>query len=355
MKKKNLLASLKLVRPALGNSNLIPGLDCFHIKTNMISAFNGSLFLSTILDDENKLPVNGSITGDIFYKLINELGEDIELEATDFPSHMENFLTVKSGKSKTSFPINHIDQTFLERVEEDVVPTSLPTSVLFAAGLKRCLSSMGGKGTLTPEAGVSVFIENEQCRMYSNNGVFFSRFQFPLEGNTDKIEVFLPAAFCEQLLFLYSELGREPLSILITEKYVLADFSTTLLRSSFYSNPVDIETSSLLDSKLEEISTVPLPKDVAEAIKRSEIISSDGSVELDFGLEEKLVVTANGKGSQQIVEEISLPYPTQGSIKVDVKNLKKALDTSKSIGLSDSFITLIGAEDYYNQLIMGKD
>jgi hypothetical protein len=354
MKKKSLLTALKLVRPALGNSNLIPGLDCFHIKNNMISAFNGSLFLSTILEDE-PIPMIGSIIGDTFYKLINELGEDINLEATDFPPPLDNHLSVKSGKSKTMFPINQIDLAFLEKASESSISTSLPTSVLFAAGLKRCLSSMGGKGTITAEAGVSVFIENGQCRMYSNNGIYFSRFIFPLEGNTDKIEVFLPAAFCEQLLFLYSELNREPLSITVEEKYVLADFSTTLLRSSFYSNPVDTETCKMLDVSIEQIPTVPLPKDVSEAIKRSEVISGDGTVELDFGLEDKLIVTANGKGSQQLVEEIDLPYPTQGSIKIDVKNFKKALDTSKNIGLNDTFIVLIGAEDYYNQLITGKD
>jgi DNA polymerase III sliding clamp (beta) subunit (PCNA family) len=355
MKKKNLLSALKLVRPALGNPNLIPGLDSFHIKNNLISAFNGSLFLSTIVEEDPQLPIVGSIVGDTFYKLINELGEDITMEATDFPPPMENLLHIKSGKSKTSFPISQIDLSFLEKIPENTVATSLPTSVLFAAGLKRCLSSMGGKGTLTAEAGVSVFIENGKCRMYSNNGIYFSRFVFPLEENTDKIEVFLPAAFCEQLLFLYSELGREPLTISVGEKYVIADFSTTLLRSSFYANPVDTETCGLFDHHVEKISTVPLPKEISEAIKRSEIISGDGSVELDFGLEDKLVVTANGKGSQQLVEEIDLPYPEQGSIKIDVRNFKKALDTSKSIGISDSFIVLIGAEDYYNQLIMGKD
>lgn len=353
MKKKSLLTSLKLVRPALGNSNLIPGLDSFHIKDKLISSFNGSLYLSTIM--EESIPITGSIQGDIFYKLVSELGEDITLEATDFPPPMENNLMVKSGKSKTVFPINQIDLAFLEQIPETKEATQLPTSVLFAGGLRRCLSSMGGKGTLAAEAGISVFIENGQCRMYSNNGVSFSRFVFPLENNTDNIQVFLPAAFCEQLLFLYSELGREPLSVSVGEKYVIADFSTTLLRSSFYSNPVDVEASKILDSTIEQILTVPLPKDVGEAIKRSEIITGDGTVELDFGLEDKLVVTATGKGSQQIVEEIDLPYPAQGSIKIDVKNFKKALDTSKNIGMNDSFLVLIGAEDYYNQLIVGKE
>lgn len=356
MKKKTLLSALKLIRPALGNSNLIPGLDCFHIKDNTISAFNGGLYMSTIIEEEELKNVKGSVTGESFFKLVSALGEDITLELTDFPAPMENLLTVKSGKSKTSFPNVQMDLSFTEKApEESTTTTSLPTSVLFAAGLKRCLASMGGKGTLTAEAGISVFIENNTCRMYSNNGISFSRFVFPLQNPTEDLQVFLPAAFCEQLLFLYSELGREPLTITITEKYVLADFSSTMLRSSFHANPVDIESCKTLDVCIEKIPTVPLSKEISEAVLRSEIITADGTIDMDYGLGDKLIITAGGKGSQQLVEEIDLPYPAQGSIKIEVRGFKKALDTSKQIGMDNSFIVLIGAEDYYNHLIVGRE
>jgi DNA polymerase III sliding clamp (beta) subunit (PCNA family) len=348
MNRDNLLEALKICKPALGNSSLIPGLDAYHFQGKRVTAFNGSLLVSTEL--ETDFPIVGSIIGDTLFKLVSELDKDIEITIPTTTSIM-----VKSGRSKTTFPVSQIDPVFLEAAEEHEGEIHLPTSVLFASGLKRCLQSVSTKSSMSDEVGINVFIENGECRMYSSNGVLFSRFVFPLEGgNFPDIQIFLPAAFCEQLLYLYSELRIEPSEITITDKYIRALFGNVYLRCSFYSSPVKMEVRQLIDDGLEVIPTVPLPKELSETIKRSEIIAGNAVVTLNYD-HDKVVATAKGRGSQELKEEVDLPYPLEGSITIDVRNTKRLLDSSKAIGFTNKFIVLVGHEGYYNQIIAGKD
>ena len=348
MNKENFLQALKLAKPGLGNTNLIPGLDSYFFNGRTITSFNGSLEIVTTVNED--LPITGAIQGETLFKLVSSLDSEIELEVP-----AEDSLLVKSGRSKTTFPVKIIDTTFLSDVEEEGARTYLPISILFAAGLKRCMLSMGGK-TDAQEVGIHVFLEGHACQMYSTNGHTFSRFAFPLENATETKQVFLPASFCEQLLFLYSEIGAQPIEIVVSEKYVRARFENATLRCSFYANPVNQDLKALIDDGIENISLVDITKDLSEAIKRSEIIAGNSVITMDYGDPEtnKLQLTAKGQGKQLLFEEVELTYPASGLLHVDVKSVKKVIDTCKSIGFGDDYMVLVGNEDFFDHIISGR-
>ena len=348
MDKENLLNALKLTRPALGNTNLIPGLDCFFFEGQTITAFNGSLEVTSTVEE---LPITGAVQGEVLFKLINELGKEIELL-----SPQPDTLIVRSGRSKTTFPVKDINTDFLKDVEEEGQKIYLPVSILFAAGLKRCMLSMGGKAIDNTEIGVHVFLEGHECKMYSTNGQTFSRFAFPLENATETNNIFLPAAFVENLLFLYSEIGVSPIEIVVSEKYVRARFENTTLRASFYSNPVNTDLQELIDGGIEEVALVDLPKEFSEAIKRSEIVSGNTPILIEFGDPEsnKVYITATGQGKQESFEEVELAYPSAGSINVDMKGVRKVVDSCKSIGFGKDYMLFVGSEDFFVYIIAGR-
>lgn len=343
MNKNNLLQALKLCKTALGAEALVPGVDHFHFKTRQVTAYNGSLTISASLDFD--LPVEGSIYGDTFFKLINGVGEEIELILSD-----PNTLLVKSGRSKTSFAVNHPDVSYLDDLAEDETQINLPTNVLFASGLKRCMLSLGKEST---EAGVFVFVEDNECRMYSTNKMTYSRFVFPVENASD-VQVFLPAAFIEQLLSLYSQLNKEPSEIKVTNKYARALFDTVSLRGSFYAAPINTELRQLVDDSIEEVPVVEVTPAFREAISLSEVVAKD-FITIDFGIDESLVkVTASSNKGSQFLEEVELPFPMAGSLTVDVRNVKRVLDSSNQVGFTDNFMLLQGTDGYHDYLINAK-
>ena len=352
MDKTALLNGLKICRPAIGES-LIKGLESYHITGRHIAAFNGRLLLQTELEED--FPINGSIAGETFFKLVNELDKEIELSTSD------SNLIVRAGRSRTTFPVENIDTSFLSDSEEDSRRGNLPTSILFAAGLKRCMASVGGKGIPQEEVGIHVFIDSpstenpevsSECRMYATNGITYSRFVFPLEQAMPISQVFLPASFCEQLINLYSELNAEPEEIAITQKYVRARFGQVLLRHSFYANPVSWEMRGQVDKGIDEVALAPLPEDILEAIKRCEIVA--GNKPINFKCEDesaKLVLTAIGSKNQELVEELDMVYPFDVNLNLDLKGLRKIMESCKEIGFGQDYVCLVGKEDYYNIIL----
>jgi len=345
MEKKNLLQVLKLLRPALG-SNIIKGLDSYIFTGNQVSAFNGSLCMTACLDEI--FPVTGAIVGEPLVKLLSELDKEIELTAPD-----ANTLLIKAGRSRTKFPVEQVDTSYLQDLEETTA-VNLPTQVMFAAGVKRCMTSLVGKGATLENAGIHIFIENDECRMYSTNNSTFSRFVFPLTGMSP-ISMFLPATFCEVLLAVYAELGTEPETIIATDKYIRARFGNLTVRNSFYANPVNTDLRNLIDAGVTDVAIVDLPKALSEAIKHSEVITNEGVVSVSWiGEQGKMFINAQGSKSQELVEEIELAYPGTGELKFDIKNLRKVMDTCKEIGFGDDYMLLIGAEKYFDHVVMSR-
>lgn len=354
MNKNNLLQALKICRPALGEP-MIKGLDFYHFNGKAVSAFNGVMLINTELEEE--FPITGSIAGESLYKLISELDKDIELIV------QEDTLIVKSGRSKTTFPVEQIDLEFLGDVEETAGCSYLPTQLLFAAGLKRCMSSVGGKGIPHDEIGVHVFIDNpsgdsstrSECRMYSNNGIIYSRFICPLEHETTLNQVFLPATFIENLLFMYSLLNVEPAELVTSQRYVRAKFGSTSIRHSFYANPINWEMRSHIDSGIDELTLVPFPGELLNSLKKAEIISGNSSVILKCNTTEpkELSVTTTGSKNQQYIDSIPLECTSDGELNLDIRGLRKSMESCKEIGFGPDYLLLVH-ENNYNQIIVAR-
>jgi hypothetical protein len=355
MDKEMLLKSLKICYPALGEK-LIRGLECYHFSGKSMSAFNGSLLIQTELEEE--FPINGSITGETFYKLVSELDNSIEFITSD------SDLIVKSGRSKTTFPVETVDLDFLEDSEEAGGKTHLPTDLAFIAGLKRCMSTVGGKGIPQEEVGIHVFIDTpsssdpeikSECRLYSSNGIAYSRFLIPMKNEIPINQIFLPASFIEQLISISGDLNKEPDEISITQKYIRAKYGSTILRHAFYArNPVSWEMRGQVDQGIEEVALVNLPKEILESLKRCEVITSNSTVKFSIG-NTSLSLTTSGSNNQRLLEEIPLEYPFEIELLLDIKGLRKLMESCKEIGFGGDYLLLVGKEDCYDVLLTAKN
>lgn len=350
MDKTAILKQLKLAAPALGQSNLIAGLDCFHFEKDVVSAFNGSLAVTTKLPEP--FPVNGWISGDTFVRVLNEMPEPIALSVDP----KDNSLTVRSLSSKVVFPVAAIEHELFTAPPPEADDIKLPISGVFLNGIKRCLASLG-KAVGVSEVGVSLFINDGKCEMFSSNGVTYSKYAFNLtEEDKDAARtatVFLPAAFCENLSYLFAELLTCPDEIAISRSHIRALFPTVSLYSSFYASPVKSGIKSIFNSTFADTKLVPIPKGLVEAIRRVDVINSTTSsfdTQMHYG--PKLVLMASGVG--EIVETLDLDYPSEGVLIVDVRNLQKVLDQCASIGFGKDCVALMGSDPYFSHIISAK-
>jgi hypothetical protein len=344
------LKQLKLAAPALGQSNLIKGLDCFHFDNDVVSAFNGSLAVITKLPEP--FPVNGWINGDTFVKVLGEMPEPIAVSVDS----KDNSLTVRSLSSKVVFPVAAVENELFVAPEAESDDIKLPISGVFLNGIERCLASLG-KAIGVSEVGVSLFINAGRCEMYSSNGVTYSRYAFDLteedKGAARTATVFLPAAFCENLSYLFGELLTCPDEIAISRSHIRALFPTVSLYSSFYASPVKSGVKSIFNSTFAETKLVPVPKGLVDAIRRVDVINattSSSDTQMHYG--PKLVLTASGIGD--IVETLDLDYPSEGVLITDVRNLQKVLDHSASIGFGKDCVALLGSDPYFSHIISAK-
>src|SRR6185312_1129483 len=137
MDKSSLVQALKLAKPALGVSTLIAGVDCFFFDKNKVTAYNGSLAIVSDLGFD--FPVTGWINGNTFFKLLNELGNDVSLSVS---GHGENrTLLVKSGSTRAQFPALALNGALFNPTASSSRDTILPRSALFLNGIKKCMFS----------------------------------------------------------------------------------------------------------------------------------------------------------------------------------------------------------------------
>lgn len=352
MNKASLLQALKLCKPAIGDVGVIPGLECYYFDDAEVTAYNGALAI--IGNIGFQFPLKGRIPGLTFFRLINELPDEIDITGTklkDIPS-----ILVNAGGSKSTFPVTATNETLFvapPKTDDDV---QLPTSAMFAQGIKRCMVSIEGG---MEETGVSMFERDGICEMYASNGRTLSRYEFPLELESigDKrargpLKCFIPAVFCEQFTYLFAELLNCPSRVTISGNWIVALFPNVSLYCPFYAVEPKKNLRKLFIDYTEGVEMINIPKTLDDCLRRCEVMAGDKStIEIKYspaGLE----ISAIDIG--EIHESVNLPYPTEGRIVVDVKDLRKVIDSSAQMGFGDNYMLLEGSDKIFLHCISGR-
>lgn len=343
MNKTNLLKALKICRPALGQNSIIRGIDCYYFNKNKVTAFNGALAIIADLDFE--FPVAGNISGDKFFKYLNELGDEIEIKPTDDNRN----IVIHCGRSKTKFAISTSDVVYFTEPEQSVTDLQLPTSELFVDGFKKCMVSIG-RNAVFEDAGISLFLDPTKCEMYSTNKVTISEYSFIDESITSQTNTFLPAAFCEVFAFLKDELGT-PTELTISNDFIRAKFPTVILYSSFYSTTVKQDIQEFY-KKCSTIPLISIPEGLENVLKRCEIIvGQNPTIEITYTGKE---LNINAGVETELADSIEMEYSSSGTINVDVKVLKKLIEGCDSIGLNNNFILLGDKDKNTHHILIGR-
>lgn len=347
MNKDKLIQALKLAKSALGDGK-IPSLDNFFFNGNKVTAFDGSVEISVISDEY--FPFDGAIQGKSFYDLVKSLDKDLVFEINN------DILTVKAGRSRTKFPIYNPDTSFLNDMDEtNTEPKHLPVSEQFLAGMKRCMISISTKGLTPSGSGIHMFLSGGISEMYSSNGTTYSRYIWHEESRPE-FDIFLPYSFCDILTHTSQELDKLPNSITVTDKYIRVDFDNIKIRHAFYATVVNRELKDMMDQGIDALTTVNVPAQLSESLKRSVLISSDAAVKLSFGNveEKKLNIYTVGTKGEELTDDMEFEYPTEGSLVVDVKTFSKVLETATSIGFGPDFLMLEADDKKYAFICLAK-
>jgi DNA polymerase III sliding clamp (beta) subunit (PCNA family) len=354
MDRKELSQALKLTKSALGTNSAIPGLDCFYFDKNTVTTYNTHLGIIGHLTSE--FPYRGYIPGTTFVKLVNEMGDELQVTVTD-----DHTLLLKSGSSKVKLKALSNTEPIFVKPDTDNMQL-LPASSQFINGLKRCMLSLpSGKSISPDEAGVYISAKDGMCSLYSTNGATISAYTYSLAQageaeNVSSLNMMMPAAMCEQLGFLMDELMSCPTRVgLVENEYIVAIYPKLELYCSFYAAPPKRGLESRVQGYLEDLEFHTLPKNIDDCLKRCEIVAGEDSVVKLAYEPEKLIVSSSSKGLGEVVDEFPFTTTTSGSITIDIKLLKRVLDDAAKISFNADYICLEGKDNNFKHIIAKKE
>jgi hypothetical protein len=354
MNKTSLLTALRLSKPALGAGALISGLDCYYFSHDEVTAYNGALGIVANIGFE--FPCQGYIAGAPFYKLFNELEGEISLAVSR--SGETNTVLVKSGSTRATFPCLALNGVLWDPAERSRDDVQLPKSAMFLSGIKKCLVSLSAKGMSAEEAGIHLFIEEGNCELFSMSTNSISKYGFSLEAAGEdtrvlpaKLSLLLPAAFCEITSYLFTELLSCP-DEMSAGAEIRALFPKIGLYSSFFSASAQTKVKATFESYALDTPLIPVPKGLTDALKRAETVVGSLPIEVTYG--PKLTLRAfGGAGVGEVIETLEAPYPSDGKVKIEAEQLRKALVNCASLGFGSDYMMLEGADRSFIHIIAG--
>jgi len=188
--RKELVAPLKTVAPALSTLDIIPVLSCFCFDGETVTAYNDVIAISTPLATTFRGAVQGRPLLDLLGACKAKSVEAAEAGST---------LNMKVGRSKFRLPMLPEEDFAYTPPEEE--GESVVWSKECYEAFKRVLVSMGEDSFYLWRSGVTVSFEGRTAVFYSTDNVTVSRHEVKLSGGS-KLKgrvITMPTQFCEIL------------------------------------------------------------------------------------------------------------------------------------------------------------
>lgn len=209
MNRNDLLAALKICRPALASNDLIPVLSHYCFDGDRVFAYNDVMCIAVDID----VGISCALPGDPLYRVIDSFSSDevyLEAQKTDV------LVRGKTKKAKVTMPFLTA-HTFLYRDPGDKEATQdMELTEETVNAMQFCLDSVPDNPLLPYQMGITV---SKDGWMYASDGTTVAYADTSLKC---KKAVLLPAAFCKQVVSLFSV--EEAGTLCIGEDFAIGEF-----------------------------------------------------------------------------------------------------------------------------------
>ncbi len=239
MQRKELLATLQTVAPALASNDIIQSLSHFWFRGKSVMAFNDQISISTPLATD----FVGAVPGSLILKLLNATGsEKIEFLTVDDKDNSE--IILKAGAAKIRLPVMTGAEAFIfdfPKSKDGVTIT--PTDKLISA-FETCMMSVSSDTSVPDQLGITVITDGNKIDLYSTNNVSLNYCPIRVKDTLPKLRMILPTLFCSQFLALAK--NSEKVTLTLCPDHVVMDADGTKLFGKFVETPNPLDFVSII-------------------------------------------------------------------------------------------------------------
>jgi DNA polymerase III sliding clamp (beta) subunit (PCNA family) len=268
MQRKDLLARLIEVEPALANHDLIPVMTHFWFTGTHIMAFNDRISIEVPC----KTDFIGAVPKTLLDLMKNSKARDVELTPIGENEHLQ----VKAASSRLKLAVMPAKSFIFEMPKPSDATLPLKNKLTFFDAIETCLRSVGADTSLPDQLGVTLIPDGNALKAYATNGNTISQAHIPLTAPAAfKNRVIIPTSFCEQLLKMARTSGK-PMHFEVRDDHVLAVMGGVSLfgRLIEADNPLNFEKIIAYHYSDKMIKgMVPIPSKLRLILERAVIIA----------------------------------------------------------------------------------
>lgn len=260
--RKNLLAKLRTIKPALAVNNRIPELTCFCFDGKRIMAFNDALAMFVPQQSDFK----GVIASSLLDLLAASDATAVEINATN------GMAQITLDGSVISLPM-HPAEEFLFRMPSEWPTHGVPAAFLHA--IEHCLPSISSNATVPEQLGITLIPAKDGLWFFGTDANTLRYTCLTSSPLKQKRRVILPEGLCRQMLALAK--SAKTWRFDIYRDYALFAADDVLLFSKFISSewPLDfVDVAQRHVPKDYASKAIALPKELRRLLKRSATVSA---------------------------------------------------------------------------------
>ena len=255
------LNKLRLVAPALSDSDLIPALRHFWFTGETLMAFNDRIAISTPFATN----FQGAIAGDILLNMMGASRGGIEFNQAG------ETLEVRVGPSRMKFHLLPPESFVFEMPVPDAAK-AFPVGKQFLESVSTCMLSVSLDTSVPDQLGVTLIPNGKEVLLFTTNNSTLTHARVPLMKATTINRVILPTQFCEEML----KLAKKDLQLEIYDDHALFVSGDTILFGRLIESSKPLDFPNLLkrnfpDERRKQL--IAMPDHMKLALKRAVIIT----------------------------------------------------------------------------------
>ena len=283
MDTKELKKALSVIKPALGNADIVPQFEqiLFNKAAGTATAFNSIVALRT----EIAVPINGSVKGSLLLGMVDSLGDSGKLKVKQ--NKEKGTLNLKCGNTDIDLPLGDPNDYPFTFPDERTDAVDIPLHKDEMKGLQLCALSLLSDQTEQRYMGITALLD-ETLTLFSTDYETISRFEIEYEQPDDihePVRVILPTEFCKILASHAKGAGETVATLSLGEADVVAQLPGCELYSRLIddSDPVDFDKT--IDDVLDEADydLITLPEAMSGALSRAALLGDECTLEIKAG------------------------------------------------------------------------
>lgn len=268
MLRKELVAKLELVAPALSTNDLVPILTHFCFNGDEVFAFNEQIGICAPCKTE----FEGAVPG----RTLLELLKASRAKEVTFDIGKGGELVVRAASSRLKLPLLPVDRfVWKPPTLSDAVGIGIDTKK-FMRGVSCCMRSVSIDTSIPDQLGVTMMVEGKSLLMYSTDSSTLSHARVELKKASDFKRVILSGSFCTQMLALADR--DKPLHLEIRKDHALmAGSHGVVLFGSLIHSPKPLNLSDHIDANYGEKDrgrAISIPNKLELVLDRACIVSA---------------------------------------------------------------------------------